>query len=66
MNLQKRNERKASVNDITKGDAMARYGNLLEAEYGATDVPDKGEYVLLHKRIKRKDGNQVDIARART
>jgi hypothetical protein len=61
MAFQERNGRKASVNGISEADAVTRYKSLLETEYNATDVPDRGEYVLTHKRIRLSDGNQLDI-----
>lgn len=57
----KRHDRKAEVIGISSGDSIKRYKALLESEYGAMDVEDKGEYVLLHERIKLPERKFVDI-----
>lgn len=61
MSKLKRNDRKAEVTDISTGDSIKRYKTLLENEFDASDVEDKGEYVLLHKRIKLPDRKFIDI-----
>lgn len=57
----RRNERKAEVKDIASKAALQRYGEFLENEFKAEDVPDKGEYVSLHKRIRLQDGKSINI-----
>ena len=61
MSKTKRNDRKAEVTGISTGDSIKRYKTLLENEFGASDVEDRGEYVLLHKRIKLPDRKFIDI-----
>ncbi|MDH5771334.1 MAG: hypothetical protein OEZ25_08625 [Candidatus Bathyarchaeota archaeon] len=61
MSKPKRKDRKAEVKGISSEYAIKRYKVVLEGELDADDVPDKGEYVLLHKRIKLPQRNQVDI-----
>lgn len=56
-----RNDRKAQVVDISSEVATKRYKSLLESVFNAVDIPDKGEYVTLHKRIKLLDKKTVDI-----
>jgi hypothetical protein len=57
----RRNERKAEVKDITSENARQRYKGFLESEFNAQDVQDKGEYVLLHKRINLPEKKTIDI-----
>ena len=61
MNKPQRKQRKAEVKDIASSVAIKRYRGLLENEFKAADVPDRGEYVLLHKRIKLPEKKTVDI-----
>ncbi len=61
MSKPKRSDRKAEVIGISSGESTKRYKVLLENEFGAVDVPDRGEYVSLHKRIKLPDRKFVDI-----
>ena len=61
MSKPKRNDRKAEVIGISSGDSIKRYKTLLENEFGAIDVADKGEYVLIHKRVKLPDQKFIDI-----
>jgi hypothetical protein len=61
MSKPKRNYRKAEVKDITSEAAVQRYKRFLESEFKADDAADKGEYVLLHKRIKLPEKKLVDI-----
>ena len=61
MSKPKRNDRKAEVIGISSGESTKRYKVLLENVFGAVDVPDKGEYVLLHKRIKLPEKMFVDV-----
>ena len=57
----KRNDRKAKVNGISSKDTIEKYEGFLESEFKATNVEDKGQYVLLHKRVKLLDKKSVDI-----
>jgi len=61
MSKPKRNDIKAVVFGFSSNDSIKRYKTLLENEFGAFDVEDKGEYVLLHKRIKLPDRKFIDI-----
>jgi hypothetical protein len=61
MSKPKRNDRKAELIGISSGNAIKRYKTLLSNEFGAFDIEDKGEYVLLHKRIKLPEKRFVDI-----
>jgi len=61
MSKPRRNERKAEVKDIASEAAIQRYKGFLEGEFKAEDFPDKGEYVLLHKRIKLPEKKKIDI-----
>jgi hypothetical protein len=61
MSKPKRNDRKAEVTNISSGDSIKRYKTLLETEFGAFGVEDKGEYVLLHSRIRLPDRKFIDI-----
>lgn len=56
-----RKDRKAEVKDIASEPAIKRYKSFLESEFGAVDVPDRGQYVLLHKRIKLPEKKSIDI-----
>lgn len=56
-----RKDRKAKVNGVTSSDAIKRYRAFLEKEFGAEDVPDRGQYVLLHKRISLPQKKSIDI-----
>jgi len=57
----KRNDRKAEVIGISSGESIKRYKMLLEQEFGAVDIPDKGQYTSLHKRIKLPERMFVDV-----
>jgi hypothetical protein len=57
----KRNDRKAEVAGISSEEATKRYKYLLERALNAVDIPDRGEYVTLHKRIKLRDKKTIDI-----
>lgn len=61
MSKPKRNDRKAEVIGISSGESSKRYKVLLENEFSAVDVSDRGEYVSLHKRIKLPDRMFVDV-----
>lgn len=61
MSKPKRKDRKAEVDGIASKDAIKRYRSLLENEFKAEDIRDKGEYVLLHKRIKLPEKKSTDI-----
>lgn len=61
MSKPKRNDRKAEVTGISSSESIKRYSTLLESEFGVVNVEDKGEYVLLHKRIKLPEKKFVDI-----
>jgi hypothetical protein len=61
MSKPKRNDRKAEVIGISSGESSKRYKVLLENEFSAVDVSDRGEYVSLHKRIKLPDRKFVDV-----
>jgi len=56
-----RKDRKAEVDGISSEAAIKRYKVFLENEFGAEDVRDRGEYVLLHKRIKMPERKSVDV-----
>jgi len=61
MSKPRRNERKAEVKGIASETARQRYKGFLESEFNAQDVQDKGEYVLLHKRINLPRKKAIDI-----
>lgn len=61
MSKPKRKDRKAEVNGIASEAAIKRYKGFLENEFKAADVPDRGQYVLLHKRIKLPEKKTIDI-----
>ena len=61
MSKPKRNDRKAEVIGISSGESPKRYKKFLEQEFGAVDIPDKGQYVSLHKRIRLPEKMFVDI-----
>lgn len=61
MSKPKRKDRKAEVEGIASEGAIKRYRGFLEKEFKADDVPDRGEYVLLHKRIKLPEKKSIDI-----
>jgi hypothetical protein len=48
----KRHERKAVVTGISANDAIERYRYRLSKELGSTKVEDKGQYVLMHERVR--------------
>lgn len=61
MSKPKRKDRKAEVNGISTEVAIKKYKGFLESEFEAADVQDRGEYVLLHKRIKLPEKRKIDI-----
>ena len=56
-----RKDRKAEVHGIASPDAVKRYRGFLENEFKAENVPDRGQYVLLHKRIKLPQKKSIDV-----
>jgi hypothetical protein len=61
MSKTKRNDRKAEVIGVSSGESPKRYKMLLEQELGVVDIPDRGQYVSLHKRIRLPDKMFIDI-----
>jgi len=61
MSKPNRNDRKAEVSGIASLVAIKRYKGFLENEFKAVNVPDRGQYVLLHKRIKLPEKKTIDI-----
>jgi len=61
MDKPRRNERKAVVKDIASEAALPRFRVFLESEFSAEVVPDKGQYVSLHKRIRLPDKKSINV-----
>lgn len=61
MSTLKRHERKAVVTGISTADAIGRYRYRLSKEFGSTRVEDKGQYVLMHERIRLQNKEFMDI-----
>jgi hypothetical protein len=57
----KRHERKAVVAGISAADAIGRYRYRLSKELGSTKVEDKGQYVLMHDRVRLRNKDFIDI-----
>jgi len=56
----KRHERKAIVLGISASDSIERFRHRLSRELSSTKVEDRGQYVLMHERV-RLNGNFIDI-----
>ncbi|KPV62196.1 MAG: hypothetical protein AOA66_1435 [Candidatus Bathyarchaeota archaeon BA2] len=61
MSKLKRYERKAVVSGISAADAMGRFKYRLSKELGSTKVEDKGQYVVLHERIRLRNRDFMDV-----
>lgn len=61
MSRPKRNQRKAKVSGVSSKDAIQRLEYFISKEFHSTIVPDKGQYVILHRRIHLEDKNYIDV-----
>jgi len=61
MHQPKRKDRKAKVTGISTKNAIERYEGFLESKFNADNIEDKGQYVLLHKRVKLQEKKSIDI-----
>lgn len=61
MSKPRRKDRKAYVKGIASEAPIRKYAGFLQDQYEVTEVPDRGEYVLLHRRIKLPERKAIDI-----
>jgi len=61
MSKPRRKDRKAYVKGIASEVPIKRYARFLQEEFKVAEVPDKGEYVVLHRRIKLPERRAIDI-----
>ena len=61
MSALRRHERKAQVQGISAADAIERYKYCLSKKFNSIDVEDRGQYVVMHKRINIQNRQRIDV-----
>ena len=57
----KRHQRKAKVSGVSAPDCSKRFKSFLTEVLNSRGVPDRGEYVVLHERMRLEDKNVLDV-----
>ena len=57
----KRHRRKAKVSGVSSKDSSKRFKDFISEEFNSRKVPDRGEYVVLHERMRLEDKHDLDV-----